>query len=240
MSDTVNTIAQRLSDECGLPRYPNIIGSTEANARKILNAIKDGAKYDVFRDHDWETIKLEGTISALGGGVTTYSLPADFSRIVNGSLWDETNYRQVRGPVDIREWQEFNKGLAQLAGLELVCRIQGDQSNNTKVITFYPDTDAVTVSYYYVSDKYIISSAGTLKNSITAQDDEFVIPDDLVYLAAKWRLLRMLGMNFQDERLEYASLLDEYTANDSGAKKIRMDRRMKHDIANVPDTGYGS
>ena len=241
MSETVQTIADRLSDECGLPRYSNIFGNSEVNARKILNAIKDGLFVDAYRDRDWEMLKKEDTITLTGGGVTTYALADDFERLVNGTLWDETDYCQVRGPVDVREWQEFNKGLAQLAGLELVCKIQGDSTTNKKVISFYPDTTASTVvSYYYISSKPVLSSGSVAKDSITSSDDGFIVPDRVVYAAAKWRLLRMLGMSFQDERLEYMSLLDDYAANDSGGKKIRMDRKLKYDIANIPEVGFGS
>lgn len=239
MSDTVLDIGYKLSDDVGLPRYTNLVGNQEQNARRILTSIKDGVEIDAFTDVDWEMLKQSVSISVLGAGVTTYALPTDFDRIINDTIWDDTNYNRVRGPVDLREWQEFNKGLAQLAGVELVCRIQGAPATNTKVMTFYPDTSAATVSLWYISNKYVISSGSALKADITADDDQFLIPAKVVRAAAKWRLLRSLGMSFQDERVEYSSLVDDLAANDSGGKKIHTNRMMKHDIANVPQTGLG-
>jgi hypothetical protein len=111
MSETVLSIGQSLSDDVGLPRYNNLFGNMEQNARRILNSIKDGLLLDVFNDADWEMLKVSSTISVLGSGsayesgVTTYSLPSDFDRIINDTIWDSTNSRPVRGPVDLREWQ---------------------------------------------------------------------------------------------------------------------------------------
>ena len=240
MSDNILEIGYKLSDDCGLPRYTNLVGNQEQNARKILTSIKDGLFIDAFIDRDWEMLKQPFEIDVYYAEARpTYALPTDFSRIVNDTIWDETNYNRVRGPVDLREWQEFQKGLAQLAGLEVVCRISGDLTNNVKVIEFYPDTTIATISFYYVSTKCVMAAGGPAKVAITADTDTTVIPDNVVRTAAKWRLLRSLGMNFQDERLEYAALLDDMSANDSGGKKIHMARSLRYDIANVPEVGFG-
>lgn len=240
MSTTVLDIGQKLSDDCGLPSYGNLVGNQQQNARKILRSISDGLLLDAFIDQDWEMLKKAGSVTTSGGGVTTYALPDDFERIVNSTIWDDTNYEPIRGPVDLVEWQELVKGSVQLSGLELVCRIQGALATNTKVITFYPDTSASTVSFWYVSNKPVISSDGTLKTEISADTDQFVIPDEVVYAAAKWRLLRSIGMNFQDERIEYASILDDFSANDGGGKRISMVPRRHRLTVNTPDRGFGS
>jgi hypothetical protein len=240
MSETVLSIGQSLSDDVGLPRYNNLFGNMEQNARRILNSIKDGLLLDVFSDADWEMLKVSSTISVLGSGVTTYDLPSDFDRIINDTIWDSTNSRPVRGPVDLREWQVYVSGASQIAGLDLVCRIQGDQDNNEKVMTFYPDTSASTVLFWYISKKCVYSSANETKETITADDDLFIVPDKAVRAAAKWRLLRSIGMDFKDELMEYKSLVDDLMANDTGGKKIHTNRMMKFDIANVPQTGFGS
>lgn len=240
MSDTVLDIGHKLSDDVGIPRYNNLIGNTDQNARKILTSIKDGLDNDVFVDRDWETLQIEGAITLLGGGVAEYALPVDYNRIVNDTIWDDTNSRPVRGPIDVREWQEFNKGFAQLAGLELVCRIQRSTTSTNKVMTFYPDTSAADISFWYISDKPVVSSSGTAQTEILKDDDEFIVPAKAVRAAAKWRLLRSLGMSFDDERIEYASVLDDLASNDSGGKKIITTRSRRYDIANTPSSGYGS
>ena len=239
MADDVLEIGRKLSDDSGLPRYTNLVGNGEENARKILTAIKDALIIDVFQDEDWEMLRNYTTVSALGGGVTTYDLPSDFDRIINDTIWDNTNFRKARGPVDLREWQAYNQGLAEIAGLETICRLQGDQTTNTKKLTFYPDVSAMTISYYYISNKCVISSGGALQDSINADTDLFVVPTKLVRAAAKWRLLRALGMDFQDERVEYASLLDDIAANDKGGKKINMGSTDRYYPANIPETGFG-
>lgn len=240
MSDTVLDIGHKLSDDIGIPRYNTLVGNTEQNARKILTSIKDGLDNDVFVDCDWESLTLPGSVSMLGTGVQEYALPTDYDRIINDTIWDETNYRQVRGPVDLREWQEFNKGFAQLAGLEVVCRIQRSTTSTSKVFTFYPDTSAKTVSFWYISNKIVESSGGALQTEILADNDTFVPPHKAVRAAAKWRLLRSLGMSFDDERVEYASVLDDLASNDSGGKKIITNRHRRYDIANTPSSGFGS
>ena len=39
MSDTVLDIGYKLSDDVGLPRYSNLVGNQEQNARRILTSI---------------------------------------------------------------------------------------------------------------------------------------------------------------------------------------------------------
>jgi hypothetical protein len=241
MSLTVLQIGQYLSVEVGIPKQNNLIGSSNQDAQKILLAIRDGVFIDVYRDRDWEMLRKPYDISLIGDGVTTYALPSDFDRIINDTIWDGTNFRSVEGPVDLPMWQQYNKGLHRLTGLQQICKILGDQENNVKVLSFYPDNTAdIDVSFWYINNKIIMGAGGLPQVDITSDADTFLVDDKVVRAAARWRMFRMMGMDFSDERDEYFALIDDFAANDSGAKTIDTRKFRPFHYVNIPESGYGS
>jgi len=243
MAKTVLQIGNAVASACGLPQQTTLNGSSNQNAMRILQSVKDGAGRDVFRGQDWVNLQSEHTF-ATDASSSYDELPSDFDRLINGTLWDRTNERPLVGPVTAQQWQRYESGLDGLTGLTLLFRIVGDGAGD-KVIKIYPSTSTgSTIAFEYISNKYVgdINTGQSPKDAVDADTDYFLFDDDLVEVAATWRLLRNLGMTYADEKIEFEALMDERSANDGGAGSLSMRLRSTWQIRdpNIPDTGYGS
>jgi len=246
MGKTVLQIGNAAASACGLPQQTTLNGNTNQNAVRILQSVKDAAGRDVFRGQDWVSLQIEHTFATTGA--TSYDeIPSDFDRLINGTLWDRTNERPLVGPVTAQQWQRYESGLDGLTGLTLLFRIASGYFLGTthidKVIKIYPTTSTgQTIAFEYISNEYVLDIAGAKKDAVDADTDTFLFDDDLVEVAATWRLLRNLGMTYADERIEFETLMDERSSNDGGAGSLSMQLRSTWQIRdpNVPDTGYGA
>ena len=242
MGKTVLEIGNAAAAACGLPQQTTLIGNANQNAVRILQSVRDAAGRDVFRGQDWINLQKEHTFVTTAA--SSYDeLPVDYDRMINGTLWDRTNERPMVGPVTAQQWQRYESGLDGLTGLTLLFRIVGDGAGS-KVIKIYPSTaTGETIAFEYISSKYVLDpDTVTLKDEINDDGDMFLFDDDLVEVAATWRLLRNLGMTYADERIEFETLIDERSSNDGGAGSLSMQLRSTWQIRdpNIPDTGYGA
>lgn len=241
MGKTVLQIGNEAAALCNLPQQTTLVGNTNQNAVRILQAVKDGSEKDVFRGEEWVNLQLEHTFAT--DASSSYSLPVDFDRIINGTIWDRTNDRPLVGPVTPQQWQQYESGLDGLTGLTKLFRIVGDGAGS-KVVKIYPSTSTgETIAFEYISNKYILdANAVDLKAAVAADGDTFLFDDDLVVAAVTWRLLRLLGLGYADEKIEFDMLIEERAANDGGAGTICMQLGSHFNLLdpNIPDTGYGS
>ena len=242
---TVLEIGNAVASACGLPQQVSYTDSSNQNAVRILQSVKDGAGRDVYRGQDWITLQREYTFPTTGTG--GYEIPADYDRIINGTIWDRTNERPLVGPVTAQQWQRYESGLDGLTGLKLLFRIVGNiysVGGLEKIIKIYPNTNTgTTIAFEYISNEYVLDTDGsTTKSEVDADTDTFLFDDELVEVAATWRLLRNLGMTYADERIEFETLMDERSSNDGGAGSLSMQLRSTWQIRdpNIPDTGYGA
>ena len=239
MSSTVLQIGNAAAQIVGLPRQATLVGNQNQNAVKVLRALEN-AKREVSRDFDWVALKREHTFAT--DGSSSYAVPNYFDRIINGTLWDRTNYRSVIGPLSSTEWQKWESGTVSGTTYYKLLRIFSD-SVGTKILKIYPSSDSgSTIAFEYIDSRAVIDPGGTLKEDITDDGDTFVFDDEAVEMSTTWRLLRMLGLNYDDEQGEYMRLVGERKANDGGAPvlNLSLDSIYMGFDPHLPDSGFGS
>jgi len=241
VGQTVLEIGNAAATVVGLPEQSTLLGNTNQNARRILKAVKDAAR-DAFHDIDW--VRLTRTHTFATDGSSYYLLPTYYDRIVNGTIWDRTNYKPVLGPMTRTEWQKYESGLVSLSGIYKACRIFADDTlQSVKRIGIYPETDTgSTIAFDYIDSRYVVvNKIGSVGADITADDNEFLMDDHVIELGTIWRLLRMLGLNYTSEQQEYFSEVQEKQANDSGAPvlELQLGRAFAGRYPNLPDSGFG-
>lgn len=190
-----------------------------------------------------------GTDTNLAFGQEAYPVPADFNYFIPQTGWDRNFRWQLLGPVDAQEWQVLKSGISPV-GPRLRYRLMGGQiyfnpapyvPSNTQT----PINDLIVMEY--ASNSWVaVTAAPTLavQTSFLLDSDVSVIPEDLITLSLKWRLLKAIGMAWADEFVEYDDKVASITGRQTMARNLPLNARASGirllNSQNVPDTGFGS
>lgn len=189
----------------------SIIGNNDALARQML-AILGEIVPALCSRHNWQALTEDQTITTVSG-TESYALPTDFSRYIGETFWDATNYWPMRGSIDPQTWQAMKRGIVA-ATIRKRFRVKGS------LVYIYPTpTAAESLVAEYITSKPILDNDGTTQKATFAEDaDTFLLPEILLQLELKWRLLEAKGldyaeaMNFSEREIEKAIAHDTPSA----------------------------
>lgn len=232
---------------------PTIINRDDDTARTLLQCAQDEGEALARRAHPlgaWVALTKEHTFTTTAD-TAEYDLPADFARLIDGTIWDRAQYMEMRGPLTPWEWQEVKSSvLGSSVAVTRRYRIRnvGASSTTPGTVKFTidptPSASGEALVFEYASKHWCKSAAGAGQTEWAADSDLGVLDEYLVRLGVKWRLLRALGMAYGEERDEYDRECDQAIARDGGGRgtlSIAGGRRRFRPIGagNVPDTGFG-
>lgn len=236
------TIAQDAAREVGFEPPNFIYGSTDATARQLLALANREGKI-LSRRHYWTILQKEHSFTTISGQ-DNYALPDDFDRFIDGTLWDRNSYRQMRGPLNPSEWQQFRSGLANAAGMERRFRVKRGTGVSNKL--FIDPTPAVTgqnLVLEYNSTHWCRDEAGSNTRAAWENDsDEPLLPADLITLGVVWRFLMAKGLEYAAMAAEYEKEVNQAIARDGGMPTFNLgsDGGILLSMNNLPETGLGS
>lgn len=239
---TLLSICQDVADDIGVAKPSTIIGNTDETAVRLLSQAK-AALLSLGRAYNWLELVTEYTFSTVASQ-EDYDLPSDFLHLENQTLWDRSNFERMRGPLSPQQWQEYKSSvLASTVTTWKKFRIR-NVSGSTK-FSIHPTPDAVeSLVFEYISKNFCETSGGTGRATWTNDTDVGVVDEYLLTLGAKWRMMRRLGMSYDEERLEYDEELQKAIARNGGSSVLSLDEgpyyHLLDPIRNIPDTGYGS
>ena len=235
------SICQDVADDIGISKPTIIVGNTDQTATRLLAQAKAALK-SLGNKYSWLSLVTEYTFSTVASQ-EDYDLPSDFARLENQTLWDRTNFEELRGPLSPQQWQEYKSSiLASTVTVWKKYRIR-NVSGSVK-FSIHPTPDAADdLVFEYVSANYCQTSGGTGQTTWTADTDVGVVDEDLIFLGTRWRMLRRLGMSYAEEQAEYENELEMAISRDGGAAVLSLDQgpfyRLLSPYDNIPDTGYG-
>ena len=211
---TLLTIAQDILRETKNATIPDtIIGNLEGAAVQVLAALEKSI-VDVSRSYDWEQLQKEETFNSVAS-TQGYALPSDFDRMINDTFWNTTNMRTVIGPSTPQEWRILTNSTITGATANDYFRLR-----DSEVLLFPTPTAVEGYVYEYISDLIVDDSGGTGQTGWEADTDVPNVDAYLVQLNATWRLLKMQGKPFSEEKLDYDLALSERIAKNGGKKTI--------------------
>lgn len=162
--------------------------------------------------------------------------PSDFKRAVPDTFWNQTQNRKVYGPLSDEEWGIANGAAVSSATWQNVMfRYDG-------LHIFPVPTAAETVTFDYVINTPVqATGGGSYKTNFTADNDEYLLGDELLTLAVVWRYLQSKGRDYAEALKDYEMAL---AAEAMMARTPRILAPAEEDLfwppdALVPDTGYG-
>ena len=179
----------------------------------------------------------------------SYELPSDFSRFINGTMWDRVDSRPVTH-VSPQVWQQFKSGLIT-STINKRWRVKANEQKKELFIDPTPTTTQCTfecrdgtqvkvgLAYEYISDQWAQSSAGVAQSTFSADGDTFILPDTLLELSIRWRWLNSLSQTYIEEKAEFDTALGIAKSQDGGAANIQMGRGSRLRYPNIPETGIG-
>jgi hypothetical protein len=212
-----------------------IAASSSADAIRLF-ALAKRELQTLSRVHPWQALVAETTFLTTVAAAQAGALPADFDYILEGTVWDRTNIRELNGPVEAAQWQRLQATQAAASALDRQFRIRGDS------FLLYPAPTVATdtIAFEYAINTPCETAGGTAQTTWVADTDVGKISEVLLTLGVKWRLRRALGLAHDDDLNEYLSEVEKAMARDGGAKVLSTAQRNYLIIgANTAEQGYG-
>lgn len=233
------TVAQAVAEEVGLPTPGSIVGSNDKTAKQLLRLINRSGKR--LAKKNWAILQKENTFSTVAT-TASYSLPDDFDRLLDGTIWDRTTYWSLRGPLTPAQWQTYKSGLVANSTIRSRFRIKPD----TRVNKFFMDptpSAVVSMVFEYASTDWVKTAANDAgKAAYSLDTDVSLISEELIEMDVIWRLLERKGFAYEEAKQEADNAIALAFAEDGGAPILNMggpvrgpDFRM-----NVREGGFGS
>jgi hypothetical protein len=195
------------------------------------------------------TLSVTGVDSSLAFGQEAYPQPSDLNYFIPQTGWDRNFRWQLLGPVNAQEWQVLKSGISPV-GPRLRYRLMAGQifvNPAPYVPTGQASPIADQLVLEYASINWVaLSGAPTVavQTAFVLDTDTAVIPEDLITMSLKWRVLKALGMAWADEWQEYDDKVAAITGRTQMARNLPLNARASGirllNSSNVPDTGFGS
>lgn len=241
---TLLAIVQNAVREIGGIAVPSaVVTSTDRTILRLL-ALANREGRDLTRINDWTALQRLHTFSTVASQ-EEYSLPSDFDRLMPDTEWDRSNYRPMVGALTAQEWEIIKSGLVGSGIVGKRYRIVRSASSTSRTIRIDPTPSAAeTLAFWYVSRNWCQDSEGNGQEAWAADDDTFLLEDDLMQLGIIIRWKRAVGLEFASEAREHADMLATLMSNERPARTLSMAPSTGNtrllDVDNIPETGFGA
>jgi len=195
-----------------------MFGSQQLIAAELCDLVNDVAK-DVAQYHDWQSLIRTGSLVS-DGVIDAFPLPADYDRMLLDSQMMDTQswgwgYQHF---LDINAfWAARDRGFLPVPGGWM---LYGNQ------FQFAPaPPNAQPVTFPYITNNWAVGANGTPKSEFTADDDKFLLPEDLLTLGLIYRWRDNKSLDSTGDLEIFSRALDNYAAKDSGSRVQRRNSR---------------
>lgn len=219
---------------------------------------------------DTITLSVQSSVTGSGNfsfGQSDYPLPSDFQRPIDNTFWDRSRFWSMRGPQSPQQWQLYKSSVIGRAAIQRRFRFRsiyssGDMSiggggigtggigslaafRQFISIDPVPFDDGAKLVFEYVSNGWCMAPNGVPQSSWQTDDDVPISPlfDYLLRLSVIYRLLRRLGLSYNEELDEYERQVDKAMAHDGGSAILNLTPNNNLSLIgpwNLPETGYGN
>jgi uncharacterized protein (DUF1330 family) len=232
---TLLTICQDAANIIGITAPDSVTASTDTSVIQLEASVNQEGRAQVQK-YGWQVLVKEGshtTLAAESQG-TMISIASDFGRFSNDTMWNRTTNRRYYGPITDSRWQQI---LAVVSGgITNYFRIRGGN------LLMHPTpTAGESVKFEYVSKYWVDTTGGS-----TADADKFsgdsqttVLEEELIVLGVVWRFLKLKGLPYDQQYVDYTNRVSEYTGHDGASPILRMGGARRAILAlNEPEGNY--
>ena len=214
-----------VTDFCSRGNIPiptTVIGNLDDQVVQLRALLEEEGK-DLAKRGAWESLTFEAshTTLALEDQGTIASIAASdkvFNYILNDTIWDRTNRWYVFGPLSPQQWQAEKAW--SITGPRTRFRIRGG-----KLLTYPAPTAGWSWNFEFVSKDWLTDDTGTTYHSLfQADDDEVLLPEDLMIQGLRWRWRREKGLAYAEEFRTYELQVKDALGRSGGKVRLAMDK----------------
>ena len=244
MTKTVLEIAQDAAFVIGIDDIVAIVGSNQPASRAMrVHIDQSGINLTRMRNTwgaSWTILTVEYPFTTIAGQAE-YPLPEDFESLIDGTLWDRSEYHEGRGALSPQEWQQLKSGLVQDTVLTPYYRIKRSVAGNTRALVLHPTPSAQEeLVFEYTSKNWLTGSDGSTRDKIEEDTDIPLFDYDLIRMDILWRFKQSRGLTFAAELAEFEQEVRRRFAEDAGSRAIEVGRvQGRARYPQTPETGYG-
>ena len=236
MAQTIRQVGQAVARAVGIDPPSSFFGSTEDTAARMLQAMRDAGR--ALARRNWVCLTYEHTFTT-AAGVLEYALPTSpaWHHMVPGTAWDRTNFSKTKGNISPAAWQaEKGFGLAATF-FARPWRLKADASRNLIFALVDDPAGAYEIAFEYVTAQWV-TDGSLYYDDIQADTNVTVFDDYLMEMATRWRVLKALGLPYQEEQREATTLENTLFGQERGQTVSLMPNAIEFAI-NLPEYGYG-
>lgn len=233
------SIGQSVLNITGWDDLSSIAGNTDRTARQVLALANDELK-SLSNRFDWRHLVKEYSFATVIG-TASYSLPADYGKLMQDSVYNEDEYYRLRSGMSDNQWNAWRFGLLGSLSHQ---RYRVIISGATPQFVLSPTPASVeTLVMLYKSTYFAVASDTTAKSVYELDSDVSKIPEDVVEKGLLWRFKRAKGLDFSAELSEYNEMTRTRYAQTRGESDIPIPNGLvTPEITDgyVPDSGFGA
>ena len=220
MSLTCKQILDAVLSEQGLPVLDQYFGGDNLTLTAIMNR-----SVNLLGQRDYSLMRTAGTLTMTTA--TEYDLPSDLRYIIPDTFNAQDDERYVVFPTDDSTWWYFKSRSTQ-SGLRYKMRVAGGQLQVES-----PQSGMVLI-YEYMTNNLVLSDGASVgdKERFTADNDTFLLDDDLLIMDVKWRYKKELGTeDWQTDAQDFARYEKTHRSKESGSGTLHFGETDHTEIA---------
>ena len=200
-------------------RRPTSIASSGDPEILQMRALANVEGRQLARRHDWRSLIREHSFVTVAERNQPGSLPDDFRKMVDDTMWRGDSSEPVYGPssAQFSAWSRATNGPTYGSNFRLV----------GNAIQIMPTPSAGTIySYEYITSHWAFDvGTGRPASSLDNDNDTFSLPEELLLLGTLWRWKKSKGFDYGEELVDYETTLARIASEDRGMAQISFNRR---------------
>jgi len=237
---SANDILNRVAVEIGIAPVTDPYSSTDPTFIKMKTLLNIAGE-ELVEAHPWEILLKQHQIITTSADTGIYTLPDDFSHIVNQTGWERSQRVPLGGPRTSQEW-------AYLKGRDFAnssVYIQFRFADGKFQIYPAPPPDGLDIDFEYVSTGWVRSATAdpfTYTDEIIAGDQVPIFNKTLISRYLKVKMLEATGFDTTKAQADFNQIFAFLTGTEKGAPVLDAGggRGFPYlGYSNIPDTGFG-
>lgn len=195
-----------------------VLGSTDTQTIQLFEILQEVIN-EMVTESKFNVTTQEAVFSCTPSedqGLLSDLAPNGYKFAIFETFFNRTEMLPLVGPLSEVEWQAL-KTLPD-TGVRFSFRIRGDHL----LLHPVPTTPYSDIAFEYMSSWAVKSATGALKAAVTADDDTFVFPDEIIKRGLAYRWKQIKGLPYQADEQRFWNMLNNYIAKDKVKRRVNV------------------